>query len=163
MAHRKLLRGFTLLEILVVLAVFGIVMVVITQILFASLKGSLKSDVTIKTKREAERTMAVMERLLHNARRITSCEGNRVDYVDQYGGSASFSCVSPGTENSRIASGSGTLTVSDIKVHSCFISCEPTGGEIRSVLIDVVFTQKAGARPEEMARLNLKSRVTLRN
>ncbi|MBI2268467.1 MAG: type II secretion system protein [Candidatus Blackburnbacteria bacterium] len=157
--------GFTLIEILVVITIFGIVLVVANQMLFSALKGASKSEVTAKVKRDGENVISTMERQLHNARSI-SCEATEkiVTYKNPLGTTTTFSCIDIGTNNGRVTSGSDTLTSSDVLVSSCSITCDPSN-DPKAVLINMTLSEKTGSslRVEERSSLNLRTRVLLRN
>lgn len=159
--HSPPKRGFTLIELLVVLAIFVLVLLAVNQILFATLRGSAKSEVTARVKREAERVVSVMERLLHNSRAIVSCGPQQVVYMDQAGVQNSFVC-----QAGRVELNNSALTSSDVNVSSCSISCESSGGiPNKAVRINLTFEEQSGLglRVEERARIDLQTRVLLRN
>lgn len=104
-------KGFSLVEMLVVIFIFSILGVVTTQSLALSLRGSKKSESIGAVKENLEYTVSTMERLLRNAKSIdvTACNAsqNRLDYVDEYGVSAYFECSNA---DARVASGSATTS-----------------------------------------------------
>lgn len=153
-------RGFTLIEILVVLAIFTVIALVANQILFSTLRGSAKSEVTARVKREGERVMSVMERLLHNSRSIVSCDSVQVTYRDLVGVQSSFSC-----QSGAVYRDASILTSSDVDVVACSITCETVGGVTKAVNITLGLSQRAGGtlRVQERARIDLQTKVLLRN
>lgn len=60
-------RGFTIIEILVVLAVISIVGVIITEIFFNTLKGSNKSNLVTKIKQNGQVALDTMDKTIRNA------------------------------------------------------------------------------------------------
>lgn len=159
-------RGFTLVELLVVMTLFALLLLVINQILFSTFKGASKTEATNKVKREGERVMAVMERSMRNARSIYSCTSTQIAYQDQYGTLGSFGCSNVGSGSGYIASGSASLTSNDVDVTSCAIACENINGSVKAVIITASFAAKGTAtslRSEEQGNVSLQSRIILRN
>ncbi|MBI3396853.1 prepilin-type N-terminal cleavage/methylation domain-containing protein [Candidatus Woesebacteria bacterium] len=110
---RKIKFGFSLIEMLVVIAVFSVLVVLIAQGLTGSLRSTKKSESEISVKENLDFAISVMERQLHNAKAvdIASCGGTTLNYTDQYDNATSFSCVLPsGSTSSYLASGSAHLT-----------------------------------------------------
>ena len=157
---RKQNFGMSLVETLVVLTVFITVVLITSQALFSALKGSKKSEVTVKVKQAANYVQSVMERELHSAASTSSCSSSRVDYTDSAGSAKFFECKSVGP-NGYIDSSGGRITPSDVAVTSCSLSClVSTSG--KSVNLDMIFSQ-TGERPEESAQFQAKSQILLRN
>src|SRR5687767_5643171 len=66
------LCGYSLIEILIVVSIFSVIALVVSQTLFSTLKGAAKSEVGSSIKQEANYVIAVMERAIHNARQINT-------------------------------------------------------------------------------------------
>lgn len=157
-------RGTSLFELLVVLTIFLIVVAAANQVFFTTLRGSKKSEVTSSVKQEANYAMSVIERALHSANSIVSCDDQTVTYLDADGRQSSFSCQNVG-DNGYVASGSARLTSEAITVTACSVSCVVENGW-NSVLFDLNFREaglQIGRRLEEKAIYDLKTRVLLRN
>lgn len=115
--------GFSLIEMLVVIAVFSILVVLISQGLAGSLRSTKKSESEISVKENLDFAISVIERQLHNAKAVdlTSCSSpsTSINYTDQYNNQTSFSCVVPsGATSSYLASGSAQLTNTYIDVNT---------------------------------------------
>lgn len=117
-------KGFSLIEILVVIFVFAILATVAVQSLALTIRGTKKSESVIKSRENVQYAVNVMDRQLRNARSI-SCpvsgtQSNRIDYTDQYGSAAYFQCVTTGTD-SYIASNSASnrLTSNEVRITNC--------------------------------------------
>lgn len=157
--------GTTLFELLIVLTVFVIVVAIANQVFFSTLKGSSKSEVTSFVKQEANYAASVIERALHSASSVVSCDGTSVTYLDADGRQTSFSCENVG-DAGYVASGSARLTSDKVAVASCSFSCSSDSGVTTAVILDMFFRQAAtgaGLRPEEKSLYQLKTRVLLRN
>lgn len=153
---KKIVKGMSLLEILVVVAVFAILAILTTRAVLLTLKGSKKSESTARVRGNVDYSLAVMERNLRNADFITNCTASTISYVDEEGDPASFSYTS--TEG-YIASGSARLTSSEVNVTSCVFTC--SGDPIRSVVI-VVEAQDANVVGIEMGQISVSTEIHLR-
>jgi prepilin-type N-terminal cleavage/methylation domain-containing protein len=124
--NKKLIRGMSLLEILIVVAVFSILGVIITRSVLLTLRGSRKSESQVKVRENVNYALGVIERQLRNADSITTCpnvDTSIIDYKDERGTSTSFSCVDIGGSDPYIASGSARLTSDEIIVTTCNFTC----------------------------------------
>lgn len=116
-------KGMSLLEILVVVAVFAILGIIVTQSVLLTLRGSKKSESQVRVRENINYALSVIERQLRNADALDSCSSSRVDYKDSDGLSTYFSCQISGSD-SFVASGSARLTGSEISISSCEFSCD---------------------------------------
>ena len=66
----KRIQGFSLLEILVVIAVFSILAILTTQAVLLTLKGSKKSESLTKVRGSIDYSLAIIERSIRNAEYI---------------------------------------------------------------------------------------------
>lgn len=140
-------KGVSLVEILVVIAVFAILGIVTTQAVLLTLRGTKKSEAVIKVRENLNYAMAVMERQLRNSEEITStCPGGglSINYRDERGAAASFSCVNVGPSAGYVASGSAQLTSTDITVTSCSFSCT-TGTSSNPPSVTISLTGKGAS------------------
>lgn len=159
-------KGFTLLEILVVLSLFVLVSLLANQVFFSALRGTSKSDATTLVKQNGNYALSVMQRNLYNSRGITGCSSGRIIYLDADGNPAYFLCVvAEGTAtDGYIASGSARLTTDDVAVTSCSMTCSPSLPETpREVSISFELKKAVGERVEEKSVLPFQTRVVLRN
>lgn len=157
-------KGFSLIEILVVLSVFVLLVFISNQIFFSTLRGTSKTQATTAVKQNGNYAVSVIQRSLRNSKRLVSCTATfeRVDYYDADGNQTFFSCVGVGTEDAYIASGSARLTSEDVKVTACTISCKVSAVP-QETEINFTLEKKGAARVEEKAAFDFKTRVVLRN
>lgn len=69
-------KGFTLIEILIVVSLLGIVMISVTQLLAGVLTGSSKANASQMLKENGQFAISTIERSLKNSRSVTSCSGS---------------------------------------------------------------------------------------
>ena len=159
-------KGFSLIEMLVVLAVFSILTVVMTQVLFVTVRGAKKSDATVRVRQNVENSLSAIERQLHNAVDVTSVcpnpDTSTLTIEDINGQNTIFSCVNIGS-NGYLASNSARLTSPDIKLTACSINCIWAGiGTPKSVTFNVTAVD-ANATGSENATVSTSNRVFLRS
>lgn len=144
--------GISLLEILVVITVFAVLGIIIARSVFLTLGGSKKSDSQVKIRENVNYALSIIERQIRNANSIVTCPNSpttTLEYLDENGVSASFSCVNVGGSDSYIASSSARLTSGDIQIVSCSLACIPgDGGVPQSVKINVTAQDAASATAE---------------
>lgn len=158
-------RGYSLIEILVVITVFALLSVVASQALLLTLRGARKSEATIKVRENVSFALAVIGRHLHNSLAVTPCpnlDASRLDYSDQDGGQGSFTCVDPGEEG-YLASGSARLTTDKVAITECLLTCNP--GTLGSPpWVEVTLTAKSSETVgAEGSSVTTSTQIFLRN
>lgn len=154
-------NAYSLIEMLVVVALFAILSVVVTQSLTRSLVSTRKSESVIEVRENLDYAATVMERSLRNATEIQSCSANRIDYVDQQGVSKYFECLQVGTVTGRLESEQGRITANTISITSCNFSCS-LGTDIPDQVNIEIGGQKAGAPSTELSPVTITTTVFLR-
>lgn len=151
-------NGFTLIEILVVIGIFGILAVIGTSMFFSILKGSTKTRVLAEVKQNGNYAISVMGRMIRNAKSIESCPGSSITIENQDRDSTTFSC-----SGGRVASNSAYLTSDKVAVTNCtnVFTCN-LGVSPNVVTIDFTLSQAMGTRAEETAQVDFKTTVSLR-
>jgi len=138
-------NGFSLLEVLVVLAVFSLLAIVSTTVILLSVRGTKKSDTSSRVRQNVDHAVSIIERQVRNATSISSCPNNDpniLDYFDQDGNPTSFTCFANPVDG-YIASGSAKITADEVIVESCIIRCVPaTGGSSSPPYVDVLISAR---------------------
>ncbi len=168
---RKKIAGFTLIETLIVIFLMGIVLVAGGNIFFGIMKGASKVEVEREIKQNGEYALAIMERMIKNSRRVTTCDSESLE-IENYDNELTTFQLS----NERIASSGATLlylTGDNVKVSSFAFVCtyDPVTsilpGDLRRIDIEFTLTPKgviAGEVPPEMyAVIDFKTSISLRN
>lgn len=162
-------KGYSIFELLVVIMVFGILATVVSTAFVSTLRSSKKSEGIGRVKEEAEYTVAIIERLLRNAKSLncSSSSGSLISYVDERGVSANFQCAgSSGAQYiaSNSASTNNRLTSSDVTVTNCasVFACSQGTSTPDSVTItlNLQYTKTTEA---EGAQTAFTTKILLRN
>jgi prepilin-type N-terminal cleavage/methylation domain-containing protein len=139
---KRNLKGLSLIEILIVVTIFAILGVMISESLILTIQGTKKSESLVRVRENVNYSLSVIERNIRNASSIVDCTTNTdasiIYYLDQTGSASSFSCVNSGNDNSYIASGSSRLTSDSIKIDSCVFTCsQPSSSNPPLVTVDL--------------------------
>lgn len=162
-------KGFTLIEILVVIGVLAIIVVVGSTSFFNLLKGSMKTRTISLVNQNGDYALAIMERMIRNGEIIENSDGqtcvsgmNKIKIINPDGDWTEFSC-----EGDTISSNSASLISNQVKVANgnCSFDCQRAGiFEPDVVTINFTLSQaQTGVRPEEEASVVFKTTVVLRN
>lgn len=89
----KKIKGFSLIEMLVVVAVFSFVAIIATQSLVDSLRGSRKSENIGTIKTSLEYSLSSMERVLRNSQDITCVGNTRLNFTDENNIQGWYECL----------------------------------------------------------------------
>jgi len=159
-------RGYTLIEILVVVTVFAAISLITSQTIILTLRGTKKAESISKVRSNLDNAIGSMERQLRGAKSIVSaCTGvaaQSIIFVDQNNNQVTFSCIGVNNNNqpASIASGAATLTTSDITISACSFTCSPAvGSNPPSILINVTGNDLTG----QNSSVPVVTQVTLRN
>lgn len=160
---KRLNRGFSLIEMLVVILIFSILAVLATQSLATSLRGARKSESLGHVRENVEYAMNVMERSLRSAKELDcSVSGDRLQYFTSSGVTAFFEC-----DSGHIASNSAAarITSGDIRVTNCatVFTCDPGGSGVPGFVTITVTAQEEDIQGPESAQYTSSTRILLRN
>ena len=173
--------GYSLIEMLVVIAVFSIIAVIATQAITLSLRGAKKSESVIEVKNNVEYAMSTMERLLRNAQSI-SCSNTLnppayttasvLTYMDEFGNTGRFSClpsspgvyyIASGSATTQALTNSGVVTINRSDNCNTLFNCTSTGSSPPVVEIKINATNPNNAiLGAEGASVDAQTRVMLR-
>lgn len=158
----RLIRGFTLIEILVVVTVFVIIAILAANMFFSIFKGSSKTRVLAEVKQNGNYALGVMERMIRNARSIENYGGNYIKIRNPDDSTTTFRCG-----DSNITLDGASLISDKVKVKTCSgvfnVASGETGVKPDVVTINFTLVQAEGNRGEETAQASFKTSVTLRN
>ncbi|OGM32389.1 hypothetical protein A3D00_04285 [Candidatus Woesebacteria bacterium RIFCSPHIGHO2_02_FULL_38_9] len=160
------MKGFSLIEILVVIGIFALLGVITTQSLFLSLRGARKSDALGRVKQNLDYAVSIMERQLRNASKVSPCPNpvpqTRIDYTDKEGNPAYFSCE--GIPAGFVASSSASvkLTSSEILITKCSLTCVAASGNVLPHVLVNLTGKDAVTIGSEGAEATIKTQIFLR-
>lgn len=191
-AKCKVNRGFTIIELLVVITIFVLIGVIGINFFASILSGSGKTAIINEVNQNGSYSINLIERFLRNADKVTDdtdtiCQNNdnekvtNITILNPDGGKTTFMFTTDASNNLRIASISGGLlnptstlylTNNDVVVNNTagtyYFACSRSPG--RSDKIEIVFTleQKpltAGLvlPANKKAVINFRTSVLLRN
>lgn len=157
-------KGFTLIEILVVIAIFAVIGLLSTRSLFLTLRGAKKSDSLVRVRENVNYSLSVIERQLRNAESVTCPNPSTsiLEYVSIEGTETSFTCNTGGSDK-YIASGSSRLTSEDILVTSCSFSCSQLDINNPPVVAISLEAEDSESTSAEKGTVTTQTEIVLRN
>lgn len=160
-------RGFTLVELLVVIAVMSVIGTISTDLFSSVIRGGNKANVINEVKQNGQQALDVMERYIRNAATVSGPSTTELDLnvADQ---PVIFKCT-----GGKITMQVGTAPVRDltntnsqsgVKVRECAFTVTLAGTAPGVVKIDLTLDQAAAdsSRQEFKADVKLSTTVSLR-
>ncbi|MBI4035265.1 MAG: prepilin-type N-terminal cleavage/methylation domain-containing protein [Candidatus Chisholmbacteria bacterium] len=163
------MKGYSLLELVVVVAATGVLAVVATNLFFSVTRGGTKVQLAAEVNQNGQIVLGVMERLIRNAYSVLTCSGaaeTSLTVVDRTGQNVTFACENVGTDESFIASNGARLTSEKVAVSACSFKCVLDQGGYRPPLVEIDFWLRQAntqAVTGETAEAEFKTSVGLRN
>jgi prepilin-type N-terminal cleavage/methylation domain-containing protein len=139
--------GFTLMELIIVIAVLGIIAVSATTLFYRSIRTTNKSDSITESDKNAQFALTIIERFVRNARKVVAigggdCPGtsDNLTLLADDNAQVQFSLV-----DGRIASNSSFLTTPSVTIQNLVFTCTRTEGlnDQITVSFDVIHTTTA--------------------
>ena len=163
-------KGFTIIEIVVVVGILGVIAAIGTNMFFTVIRGSNKSKNLTTVKQNGEYALSVMERMIRNSSTIITnsdgdiCESGmvKIKIMDSDKQETEFEFV-----DDYIASNSSRMTSDQVKVTSGVFNCDNSTGDFnpKTIVIDFTLDQNISptSRVEEEASINFKTTIETRN
>jgi prepilin-type N-terminal cleavage/methylation domain-containing protein len=162
--------GFTLVEIVVVMALFAITSVVSTQIFISILRAQLKSEVSKEVKQNGDYAFSAMEQMIRNSTNVlTACTppapiSTTLQVVNPDGGDTTFDCSSNQLASSSALTGTQYLTSNTVIVSGCtFTVVCPAAPAPKYVLASFNVSKGNGNSPLDTSVETYQSTISLRN
>lgn len=161
-------RGFTLVELLVVVAIFAGLGVLLVNSLFSILRSNTKSELIKEIRQNGSFALDVMTKKLTSGRNPV-CDSDRVSFIDSEGEEVIFSC-----EDDYIASESAGIKIAltsnqtgegkiRISLTDCSFDCE-TAGANSKVTISFTLSQAGDSSlQEDLAQQSFSKVISVRN
>lgn len=162
----KIQQGMSLLEILVVVAIFAILGIITTQAVILTIGGSKKSESLVKVRENISYSMGVVERQIRNADSVTECpnpDSAILNYADADGSATSFTCTNIGSADGYLASGSARLTSAEVNITSCLFSCTPGTSTNPSSVSVTLEAQDKNSTGVQSSKVSNSTQIYLRN
>lgn len=163
---RKASPGMSLIEILVVVTIFAIMGIVITRAVILTIGGGKKSESLVRVRENLNYAIGIIERQIRNANGISVCpnpDNYIIDYTDQFGNPASFSCVNVGSANAFVASGSARLTSDGVVITACSFVCGMSSGDNPPSVTISLTAKDANSTGIQNSSAEASSQIFLRN
>ncbi len=162
-------EGLSLIEVLIVITIFAVLGVLVTQSVALTLMGSRKSESIVHARENLDYSLNIIERGIRGATVVTPCSNadtTTINYLDQNGNNGLFSCQGTlGSIGSYVASGSASvhLTSNTVKIMSCVFHCYPaTSTNPTYVTVDLTM-REATASGAQSANVTGSTQIRLRN
>jgi prepilin-type N-terminal cleavage/methylation domain-containing protein len=159
-------KGMSLLEVLVVVAIFAILGILVARSIILTLQGSQKSESLVRVRENLDYSLSIIERQIRSANSVTPCpniDTNVINFIDQNGVASSFSCVNPGLADSYLASGSARLTNDNVGIVSCTFSCTNSGSSNPPLVTIDLTVKDASSSANQQTSVTASTQIYLRN
>lgn len=157
-------KGVSLIEILIVVAIFAVLGLLISRVILTTLRGSNRSDSLVKVRDNLDYALSVMERQIRNADSVSPCpnpDTTRVDFRDSNGIATYFACTNVGASG-YVASGSARLTNDEVAITACSLTCTPTTGRVPPSVNISLEARGANQTGVERAIVTIATKIFLR-
>ena len=158
-------KGFSLLEILIVITIFAGLGLLTTRAVFLTLRSSQKASSEISIRRSLDYSLAVIERHLRGADSIVACpnpDPRLIEYLDEAGAVVNFSCQDS-SDGGYLASASARLSNREVDITSCSFTCNPGSGSAPPTVTLFLEAQKADVSGIGGANVTMSTQIQLRN
>lgn len=157
-------KGFTLVEMVVLMGVIAIVGVMISNLFLTNLRTAAKTKALTEVKQNGDYVLSVMERMIRNAREVSDYNALSITVINPDEGTTVFRCENDGDE--KITSNSAALTSIKVRVSSdCeeFLSYQAPTGKPLVVKIKFTLSQKGASLGREFtAQVPFQTTVSTR-
>lgn len=163
-------KGFTLIELVIVVSVLAIILVTVTTVLLTSFRARSRVDISDKLEQNGNFALAEIRNNILNSdgQNVVFCGGNTISFVNkQDGATITLSCA----DGDKIASASAVtqrLTSADVVALNCatFVSCSSLVSGIVST-VDFKFVLATNTMPSvgiaETISRAFETKVVIRN
>ncbi len=107
-------QGYSLIEMLIVVAIFALLALVVTQSMIATLGESRKSEAIVRVRENLFYTSSLFERQVRNANSITFCNNTNLAFLDETNSAVTIRCLDLGTVNGRLTINGDQVSSQDV-------------------------------------------------
>jgi len=158
---KKLIKGISLIEILIVITIFSVLAILATRGVLITLRGARKSDTLGQVRENIAFTMEVMERLVRNADTVSCPSETQIAFEDKDATAGTFTCESVGS-NGYVASSSARLTNQQVNITSCTFTCDEGSAGVPPSVIMSISGRDTTSSGVEGAQVTVSTTIFLR-
>lgn len=161
----KLKKGFSLIELTVVIGLLSLLMLAITTTMLMSMITGNRIRTATKVKQAGSYALTQIQSMIRNAKAISLCDSSAASLTltNLDGGSTQIIAESDGT-NVRIASGSGTyLTPENLSTYNFSLVCQPSDTEPNLVNLSFDLKDSLNSGAVDNPLVHFETSVNLRN
>lgn len=162
----ELKKGFSLIELIVVIGLLSLLMLAISSTMLMSIVSSNRIRTVSAVKYAGNYALGQLQSMIRSAKAVTSCDStsSTLSIINPDGGTTTILAENVGTYTS-IASNSGVyLTPSKVNVSSFNLRCEPSDMQPQLVIISYdVKSSLDTQRAVENPLLHFETSINLRN
>lgn len=157
-------KGFSLIEVLVVISLFAFLGIIISEVTVGSLRSARKADSVIVVRGNLDSAVATIERRLLNATSVATCTQNMTSlvFVDDSQTEYTYRCSS-GAVQFGVTGSEANITSGEVNITSCDIDCTPGSASVPPSVNISVSGESVQQTDEEGAQLTVSTRVNLRS
>lgn len=157
-------RGFTIIELLVVIMVLAVVGSIVVAILVSTLRGTGKINTLTDVRQSSDYVISIMGRMIRNSQSIVSCQDNAISIVNPDKGTTQFACkTAAGGLPATIASNSATLFPTSVAISNCTISCPLSTSSFRTVTISFTASPVNVGSSDQKVSIPFETTIQARN
>lgn len=162
-------KGLTLIELIVTVALVGIIVLATSGILFGILKAQSKGEVNKEVKQNGDYVLSIMEGAIRNATLVQTGSVNDFTVIDVNNNSTKFTCYTPPNPENIRQSINGApdtvLTSTAVDVKSCNFTVVPAPpqGPPYVLLYFIIQQHGTAGNTAESATSTYQEIVSLRN
>jgi len=153
-------KGYSLIELTITVGLLSILALTISAIVLSTVVGSYRLRNLVHVREVGNYVTGQLERLIHNARSVTSCSSNTLTLLNQDNNPTTIQL-----SGTSIASSSASLTPSDVTVSNFSLICLPSSSDPQIVNLNFTLSTNSdpNARPHDNPSLNFSSSIEFRN
>ena len=167
-------NGFTLVEMLAVIAIFVVIGTVIMSILVSSFRTANKSNIITLVQQNGNYALSQMAKTIRNARGLVdpipcapSVTQNSISILTSDNQEVTYACTS-GSSATIASNGASLLDTGQVKLSSCSFTCtQESASDLPFILVDFSLTQKSSSTfAEQLASqsaVEFRTSISIRN
>ena len=164
-------HGFTLLEMLVSIAIIAMMSIVLSQVFISTIRTNTKTEILKEVKQNGDAAIESITRIVQNAQSVTCPTPQSLAMVNPDGDTTTLGCTVDGTTRLSSTDAIGTVYLTSKSVSlgatcasTLLFTCEEVSGLPSHVTVSFSLVQKGTPGDKfEKASESFQTRVTMRN